>query len=83
MIDTIKLRSPELPAESFDLIAEQLNTRLKVENASGNVLSEFTSGMLEGSFDHRISVNMMDREIRTISAIRTRTGKPETVEVPC
>ena len=83
MIDTLKLRSPELPAEVFDRISVQLNTRMKFENSSGLVLSEFTNGMLEGSFDHRVSVNMMDREIRTISAIRTRTGKAEIVEVPC
>lgn len=83
MIDTLKLRSPELPAEIFDRIAEQLQTRMKVENSSGHVLSEFTNGMLAGSFDHRVSVNMMDHECRTIAAIRTRTGKAEVVDVPC
>ena len=83
MIDTLKLRSPELSVEVFDRISVQLNTRMKFENSSGLVLSEFTNGMLEGSFDHRVSVNMMDREIRSISALRTRTGKAEIVEVPC
>jgi II/X family phage/plasmid replication protein len=83
MLDTVKIKSPELPAEILDRISEQLQTRMTVENATGNVVTEFTSGMLQGSFDHRTRVEVCTSELRVIPGKKTRNGKPELYTAPC
>lgn len=83
MIDTVKVKSPELPGEMLDRIGAQLQTRLCVENASGEVVTEFTSGMLDGSFDHRTRVEVCREELRAKPAALTRSGKPEFYLAPC
>ena len=83
MIDTVKVKSPELPAEQLDRISEQLQTRLCLDNASGEVLTEFTCGSLEGSFDHRTRVEVCRQELRAKRGILTRSGKPEFYLAPC
>ena len=70
MIDTIKVKSPELPPELLDRIAEQMQTRMCVDNASGEVLTEFTNGSLAGSFDHRTRVEVCRNELRAVPRLK-------------
>lgn len=70
MLDTIKVKSPELPSEVLDRIAEQMQTRMCVDNASGEVLTEFTNGSLAGSFDHRTRVEVCRQELRAVPLLQ-------------
>lgn len=83
MIDTVKVKSPELPAEILDRIADCLRTHQTVENSTGEVLTEFTAASLSGTFDHRTRVEVCREEIKSIPAILTRSGKPEFFKAPC
>lgn len=83
MLDTVKVKSPELPGEVLDLVSEHLQTRTCVDNASGEVLTEFTSGMLAGSFDHRTRVEVCRQELKSVPGHKTRTGRPEFFLAPC
>jgi II/X family phage/plasmid replication protein len=84
LIDTVKAKSPELPPLVLEAIAEQLQTRLCVDNASGEVLMEFTSGGLLGSFDHRTSIMVCREETRAVPLSKTKTGgRPDYHKVPC
>jgi II/X family phage/plasmid replication protein len=55
MIDTVKLRSPELPEDVAVAIEHQLTIRRGIAGLTGEVLYELVSGPLVGSYDHRIS----------------------------
>jgi len=63
VIDTLKLRSPDLDADTFAACASALMTRATVDNSTGELISEFTFGLLDGSFDHRISARLMTSEM--------------------
>lgn len=83
MLDTIKVKSPELPPEILEAVAVQLKTRMRVDNATGKVETEFTSGMLEGSYDHRTRVEVCREQLRKIPGALTRSGRPEFAMEPC
>jgi II/X family phage/plasmid replication protein len=55
MIDTVKLRSPELPEGVAVAIERLLVLRRAIDGPTGEVLYELVSGPLVGSYDHRIS----------------------------
>lgn len=63
-VDTVKLRSPSLTSEQADLIHAASVSRSAVDNRSGDQLYEITTASLAGSFDHRISVRLMNEEFR-------------------
>jgi len=70
LIDTLKLRSPELDSVTFASVSSALMTRATVDNATGELISEFTFGLLDGSFDHRVSVRLMTAEmVQAFSAV--------------
>lgn len=54
-IDTVKLRSPTIDAGTASFLEKQSVLKQGIDCASGEVLYEFTSGTLEGSWDARIS----------------------------
>jgi II/X family phage/plasmid replication protein len=54
VIDTLKLVSPELPPEIIAAVVNASVHRSAVDNATGEELWAFTTGELEGSFDHRV-----------------------------
>jgi len=56
MLDTVKLQSPEIGERLAAAIESRLVTRWAVDRETGQLLWEFTSGSLEGSYDHRIAV---------------------------
>ncbi len=58
MIDTVKLRSPELPEDIAAMIEGQLMIRRGIDGPTGEVLYELVSGPLVGSYDHRISCSV-------------------------
>ncbi len=58
MIDTLKLKSPPISEEMACQIERQLQTRSNVDNTTGEVLYEFTSRSLKGSFESSVSVNV-------------------------
>lgn len=83
MIDTLKLISPNI-TESVALEIERLlRTRTLVENSTGEVVAEFVAGSLEGSFDHRVRVELRRSEVCSIPALLTRSGRPEFYEQEC
>lgn len=63
MIDTLKLISPQLPAEIVAALEAASIHRYAVDNSTGEELWSFTSGELEGSFDHRVRFNIRDNSI--------------------
>ncbi len=63
MIDTLKLVSPQLPAETVAALVAVSVQRYMVDNSTGEELWSFTSGELEGSFDHRVRFNIRDNSI--------------------
>ncbi len=63
MIDTLKLVSPQLPAETVAALVAVSVHRYAVDNSTGEELWSFTSGELEGSFDHRVRFNIRDNSI--------------------
>lgn len=58
MIDTLKLVSPPLPAETVAAVTAAAVHRSAVDNSTGEELWSFTSGELQGSHDHRIRFNV-------------------------
>jgi II/X family phage/plasmid replication protein len=64
VIDTLKLISPQLPAETVAALVAASVHRYAVDNSTGVELWSFTSGELEGSFDHRIRFNIVDNSIK-------------------
>lgn len=63
MIDTLKLVSPQLPADIVAALEAASIHRYAVDNSTGEELWSFTSGELEGSFDHRIRFNIRDNSV--------------------
>jgi II/X family phage/plasmid replication protein len=63
VIDTLKLVSPQLPAETVAALVAVSVHRYAVDNSTGEELWSFTSGELEGSFDHRVRFNIRDNSI--------------------
>lgn len=61
MLDTIKLRSPVLTVDQAVQIEQSCVRRSAVQIATGLVEYSLTTGLLEGTFDHRVSVRI-DRE---------------------
>lgn len=57
MLDTVKLRV-RVSAEKAAIIEQALHRVSRVELSTGNVLYELTSGSLEGSYDHRVSIRL-------------------------
>lgn len=64
MLDTVKLRSRYLAEPVAKAIEVQCTQRGKRNNATGEWLWEFTTGELEGSYDHRLSIQVMRFEFR-------------------
>lgn len=64
MIDTLKLVSPELDDDTLAAVVAASVCRSAVDNSTGEELWSFTSGELEGSFDHRVRFNVYDRCIK-------------------
>jgi len=54
-IDTIKLRSPSIDEGTAQYLENQCVLKQGMQLSTGEILYEFTSGSLEGSFDARIS----------------------------
>lgn len=87
MLDTVRLESPELPPEVLERVTEQLQTRKGVDNPTGDVLYEFTSGQLRGSFDHQIHIEVRRSEKVAVPVPRgnMQAGKAKQVfvDTPC
>lgn len=73
MIDTIKLRSPFLSEDIAFSIERTLDRIERWQMETGEVLYGITSGMLEGSYDHQISIRLeredwvVDRKSRKLT----------------
>lgn len=74
MIDSVRLRSPEVPIEVAAKFLELCKCRRQVDVHTGMIDWEFFNGTLVGSYDNRISVKLVDRELYTI----TEHGKTTT-----
>jgi len=83
VIDTLKLKSPEVSEEVLSAVESHLRTFQTVENGTGEILSEFTHAGLEGSFDHRTRVDALRNEVRSVPAILTLSGRPEFYTAEC
>ena len=59
MLDTVKLESPELGEELARQIEARCVRRSAVEIGTGELIYELTTGSLEGSYDHRVSLRVM------------------------
>jgi II/X family phage/plasmid replication protein len=59
MLDTVKLESPELGEDLAREIEARCVRRSAVEIGTGELLYELTTGSLEGSYDHRVSIRVM------------------------
>lgn len=62
MICTELLRSPYIGEAQAEWISRQLQTRLSTDNWDGREIYNYTSGQLQGSFDHRVCV-AVEREM--------------------
>lgn len=63
MIDTLKLISPQLDDDTLAAVKAASVVRLAVDNSTGEELWSFTSGELEGSFDHRLRFSVREFSI--------------------
>lgn len=59
MIDTVGLVSPELSEDAVECIEKACTRRSSVHLGTGDIEYEFTSGSLEGSYDHRVSIKVV------------------------
>jgi hypothetical protein len=59
MLDSVKLQSPPLSESVAHQIERRLVHRSAVDNSSGELLYDITSGQLEGSWDHRVSLRVL------------------------
>ena len=69
MIDTIRVKIEGLPAKAIDSIKYRLQSKLTIDNDTGEIRSEFTTGTLLGSYDSRISVRIKDVEYIPASTV--------------
>jgi II/X family phage/plasmid replication protein len=82
MIDTIKIESPSID-EKLALRLENLSIlRQGIDNSSGEVLYELTTGTLEGSHDARISFRVwrqrpVQRLVQTEPGVFKKKGSPK------
>jgi hypothetical protein len=84
MLDTVKLRSPELPEEVAATIEGALVLRRAIDGPTGEVLYEIVSGPLVGSYDHRIScVVKRERWVSERVTRRTDNHRNLTYLEPC
>ena len=58
MVDTVRLRSPHISEALAWQVTQACQVRTGVDVATGEVLYEFTTGSLEGSWDTRVSVQV-------------------------
>jgi II/X family phage/plasmid replication protein len=58
MLDTVKLRSPSFDEATAREIERLCVRRSALHMGSGEVLYELTTGQLEGSYDHKVSVRV-------------------------
>jgi II/X family phage/plasmid replication protein len=84
MLDTVKLASPYLVEDVALRIEGQLKLRQAVDLPTGVVDYTFISGQLDGSYDHRISLQVSrERWVNTLVK-RERGGSYKVTElVPC
>ncbi len=92
MLDTVKLESPELGEDLAREIEARCVRRSAVDIGSGELLYELTTGSLEGSYDHRVSIRVMrSRMVPQIEIERERLpdgrtrlkGKTRTFTISC
>lgn len=75
MIDTLKLRSPYLDEDTAWSIEKVLDRVTRKNMLTGDILYEVTSGLLEGSWDNRLSIKLEredwveDREGRKLTKV--------------
>lgn len=62
MLDTVKLRSPALTEREARAVEQLLQRRTCVDLRTGELLWEFTSGPLLGTWDHRMSLRVERQE---------------------
>jgi II/X family phage/plasmid replication protein len=58
MIDTIGIYSPAISSETYEKVKQFCIRREGLEISSGEVVYQFTSGQLEGSYDSKISIQL-------------------------
>ncbi len=75
MLDTVKLQSPYLTEELACAIEAQLVRRRAVDCPTGELLYEFVSGPLAGSYDHRVSLSVRRQE--WVSEIAPKRQNPD------
>ena len=59
MIDTVRLRSPEVQKNISDAFINLCKHRKCIDVSTGNIEWEFFNGTLVGSYDNRVSVKLM------------------------
>lgn len=69
MIDTLKLVSPDLDADTLAAVKAASVVKLAVDNATGEELWSFTSGELLGSHDHRVRFSVRDSRLVTEGSV--------------
>lgn len=74
-IDTVKLRSPTIDESLADFLYNQTILKTGVDLSTGETLYAITNGQLEGSWDSRISFNVMRKD-----HVAGPSGRTELVE---
>lgn len=77
MVDTVRLRSPHVSEALAYEVTQACQVRTGVDVATGEVLYEFTSGSLEGSWDTRVSVQV--KRLKWVCP----GGAPPAIQVDC
>ncbi len=77
MIDTLKIISPPLEDYKAELIKQELIKKMAIDCKTGEQLYEITTGFLEGSFDHRLSLRVQDIKGRknSVTELLTKLDK--------
>ncbi len=83
MYDTIVLKSPEIDIETKDRIITFCNVYEGINFETGEILYQFTSGELEGSYDYRIRITVDNTEWVNENGIPEKILVPWYVKVEC
>jgi II/X family phage/plasmid replication protein len=84
VLDTVKVQSPAISAAVAGQVESFLNTRRGIDNSTGQLLYEVVGGdvQLEGSYDHRVRVAVMNKRYRWVAGDGGRRGQTIVEDSP-
>lgn len=83
LYDSITIQSPFISEETACVLANLCEKRMGFFIPTGEVIYDYTSGQLEGSFDSRISIQIQREKLQDDIIDHLRTGEKKMVMKEC